>query len=479
MALGFGSTRGVNSADRVVTASETIPAQFSFHIWANRNGEGGGSLGRIFDRGSFLFFNNNPNTAGTYALGLNAAADTRYRWARPAAGVWAPTGFSVDTTSSANTPTVYQSGTKLTIGSGVTRDGAAMTWPTASAAWCIGNRVSDGIRGWDGDEAEIAWWNVILTDDEFYALQKGISPNQIRPEALQHYFPFIRSGAIDKWGAPATVTGTAAQPHPPIIYAHRRVARKLVTATVSEHNLIIANATQANTGTAVAVTQDHALTGDANVQTNTASDVEISVGVAHDLSVSSPAQENTGASAAITQDHVLVFAASIQDNIAAASAIVQEHILALENASQGNIASDGEIVIVDTNDLAVDPVTQGNIAGTGAVTRTQTLTAENAVQANNASTGALSDGIIFETALATVTGDTTGLKKPGIPNDTPAWLKTTIEIVLGRRGNRIEVPEQQTLTFSSTPTQAECEALLNYTNTVRSSLEQLINRLDS
>ena len=43
------------------------------------------------------------------------------------------------------------------------------------------------------------------------------------------------------------------------------------------------------------------------------------------------------------------------------------------------------------------------------------------------------------------------IKKPGVPNGTPDWLKTIVEIQLGRRGNAIIVPSLQTLTFSATP----------------------------
>jgi hypothetical protein len=71
------------------------------------------------------------------------------------------------------------------------------------------------------------------------------------------------------------------------------------------------------------------------------------------------------------------------------------------------------------------------------------------------------------------------IKKPGIPAGTPAWLKTTLEILTGRRGNRVELPKFQALTFSDTPTRAECEALYRYINAVRHSLEQIIKRLDS
>lgn len=87
-------------------------------------------------------------------------------------------------------------------------------------------------------------------------------------------------------------------------------------------------------------------------------------------------------------------------------------------------------------------------------------------------------GIVADAFLSSM-AVSTALKKPGIPLGTEPWLKTTLEIVLGRRGNRIDVPARQTLTFSATPTKAECEALYDYTNTVRDSLAQLINRLDS
>jgi hypothetical protein len=73
----------------------------------------------------------------------------------------------------------------------------------------------------------------------------------------------------------------------------------------------------------------------------------------------------------------------------------------------------------------------------------------------------------------------TAIKKPGIPAGTPAWLKITLEILTGRRGNRVEMPKFQALTFSDTPTRAECEALYRYINAVRHSLEQIIKRLDS
>ena len=87
-------------------------------------------------------------------------------------------------------------------------------------------------------------------------------------------------------------------------------------------------------------------------------------------------------------------------------------------------------------------------------------------------------GIVADAFLSSLVRST-AIKKPGVPKGTPEWLKTTLEIVLGRRGNAITVPSRQTLTFSATPTQAECEALYEYVNDIRSALADLLNRFDS
>jgi hypothetical protein len=71
------------------------------------------------------------------------------------------------------------------------------------------------------------------------------------------------------------------------------------------------------------------------------------------------------------------------------------------------------------------------------------------------------------------------MKKPSIPDGTPVWLRTTLEILTGRRKNAIAAPPPRTLTFSSPPTQAECEALYAYVNDVRNVLDRLLSRFDS
>lgn len=72
-----------------------------------------------------------------------------------------------------------------------------------------------------------------------------------------------------------------------------------------------------------------------------------------------------------------------------------------------------------------------------------------------------------------------GPQKPGIPAGTEAWLKTMLEILTGRRGNAIDVPDIPDLTFSATPTQAECQALFDHLKATNAALRQFKDRFDS
>jgi hypothetical protein len=129
--------------------------------------------------------------------------------------------------------------------------------------------------------------------------------------------------------------------------------------------------------------------------------------------------------------------------------------------------------------LAGAPSVQGNTAGNGPIAQTYILVVAASSQLNKASIGTIRNAIVIEAALVSGIVEAPRIKKPGVPPTAPEWLKTMIEILIGRRGNRIAIPKFQTLTFSATPTKAECEALYRYTNTVRDSLEQLITRMDS
>ncbi|HEX8874784.1 MAG TPA: hypothetical protein VF780_09165 [Nitrosospira sp.] len=151
----------------------------------------------------------------------------------------------------------------------------------------------------------------------------------------------------------------------------------------------------------------------------------------------------------------LVCAPSVQDNIAAASSIVQAHVLAAANTTQSNLGATG-VISLSTGNLIGEPSAQINLGDTGYICQI----------------GVVPDGWLASQTVSSV------LKKPGIPAGTPDWLKTMIEILTGRRCNKIAVPPLQNLTFSATATKAECEALYSYVNDIRASLDSLVNRLD-
>lgn len=218
MAVGFGSTRGSATTDRIAGLTTTL-STFSFFCWANRNGDGGGGFGRIFDKSS-LFFGQNGTAATVYALGN--AGGTAFTFTRPSANVWSSVGITWDLSSGSNDPTVFLDGSKLTVGSGLTQVGSnPPSWNGTSSSQIIYGNRSGADRVWDGDLAEPAWWDVALTDDEFYALADRARPSMVRPGSILTYLPMLRNNGQDAFGDARTVTGTANQAHPPMRYPGR------------------------------------------------------------------------------------------------------------------------------------------------------------------------------------------------------------------------------------------------------------------
>ncbi|SHL10405.1 hypothetical protein SAMN05216428_10183 [Nitrosospira sp. Nsp11] len=432
MAIGFGSTLGVGAGDRIIGPAEGIPTKVSIHVWTNRNGDGGGGFGRVFGRGTGVFdlFNNHGQIANTYGFGTGAPL-TYWSWTRPPLSTWAPIGISVDTSVDiSGGPAVYQSGTKLTKDSGLSFTTFGGGYGTSATPWCVGNRPSDNARAWDGSLAEFAVWNVILTDAEFAALQRGASPELIRPDARIHYLPAERDGWLNKSGTRWTVTGTKSPlPHPAVrrpgsitrLWAvssggathdltaasttQANVASTSATGAITQthivavqtsaqpntatagaisqsHLLAGASSSQANTGTAGAVSQTHALSAAGSVQTNVASTGAIAVGETHDLAAAAATQANIGTPGAISQVHALVGVGGTQTNTGASAAVSQAHVLGAAGSTQANAASVGAVTVGVVHDLAASPSTQTNAGASGAVSQAHILVCPPSVQDN-------------------------------------------------------------------------------------------------
>jgi hypothetical protein len=319
--------------------------------------------------------------------------------------------------------------------SGLAWSATPASWPAGTKLLHIGNYSGAATIDTDGSMLSFAYTNRAWRPAEAKAFHdsKGNALFKAAPRLL--------------WVAPASgIT---------LIGANSTQANPSSTAAITQaHTLTGAGSTQSNASSTGSIAQTHILTVAGSIQENASSTGSIAGGA--NLTIAPSDQANPSSTGAITQTHILVMAASVQDNIAAASPIVQAHILAAANAVQANLGSTGAIGL-STGDLTAENATQANLSGTGVISMV----------------GIVPDAFLSSMAVSTA------IKKPGVPAGTPDWLKTIIEIVLGRRGNKITAPAAQTLTFSATPTKAECEALYAYVNTVRDSVDQLLNRLDS
>lgn len=105
---------------------------------------------------------------------------------------------------------VYLNGTRTDNSTAVTSYGAPDR--TRVGTFLPGN------SHWSGEIAEVAIWNVELTDSEMTALAAGCSPLRIRPSALQFYTP-LWPGIFDyRKGVALTASGTNASSLHPRIY---------------------------------------------------------------------------------------------------------------------------------------------------------------------------------------------------------------------------------------------------------------------
>lgn len=224
MARGFGATDGAGSTDAIVLAFTTALPVLTLHIWFTRRSLGGGGLGRLCqkattgDTGPKLFnADAGPPSHLNFLYPWSGSGGGTAGWQIDAPAVsattWHALTLTYDESSTSNDPAFWLDGasqtvTELTAPSGTPNQG--------SEAWVLGNRKSDSARAWDGNLAEFAIWNRILSNSEITALAAGFAPAW-SPRGLVAYTPMVRA-AHDYRNAVTTLTGTAVQTHPRVIY---------------------------------------------------------------------------------------------------------------------------------------------------------------------------------------------------------------------------------------------------------------------
>jgi hypothetical protein len=255
-------------------------------------------------------------------------------------------------------------------------------------------------------------------------------------------------------------------------------ARRVWVSGNGTNNLTGTDSIQGNVPGTGNIVQTQTLEATGPTQTNLGSGGTILASGTVDLAQTAIACGNFVGTAGVTQHHVLPVVFATQNSTWATNAITQRHVATAASATQENTGSAGAIAR-GIGGLLPPALAQANTSGTKLIIQAHLLVSEATGQANSFSRVSLGGGSTVEIALLSPIAATPVLRKPGIPLGTPMWLKTTIEILTGRRGNRVEAPKFQALSFSETPTKAECEALYRYINSTRHSLEQIIKRLDS
>jgi hypothetical protein len=327
---------------------------------------------------------------------------------------------------------VFDGSSRILYVNGVQVASSAATAPSTPLPVYAGKWSNGPGYYWNGDIDTVGLFNRALAAAEIWSLYQ--SPWQL-----------FKAPGRRLWSAPALNNLAGAG----LVQANSGGTADIIQA----HALAILSTGQPSTSETGAITQNHALATVDCIQANTASSAGIASGLA--LSTVPCVQWNAFSTVRAAQTHALAAAALKQNNWSAPTAVTQDHaIIGLGSAQQNAFPT--AIITLGTGVLAASSLTQINLGGSGAI----------------ALGGAVPDA--FLNAIST----TKGIRKPGIPPGTPEWLKTFLEIISGRRGNRIAVPAQEILTFSASPTKAECEALYAYVNSVRASIADLINRLD-
>lgn len=166
---------------------------------------------------SQIIMNNQANTnfwglylvQNTAKISLEASGSAANSSVAVSLNTWSHIGGSTSGTS------IYLNGAK---------DGSATgtwSWSTITGgSVAIGEDPVNSGRNYTGRLADLAVWNVVLTDLEFAAIAKGVRPFRVRPKSLIAYYPLdgLQSPEPDLSGnaSNGTLTGTAKAFGPPI-----------------------------------------------------------------------------------------------------------------------------------------------------------------------------------------------------------------------------------------------------------------------
>lgn len=151
--LGFGSTDGAGTTDKLVDSGVLSATARSILVLAKLNGFGGGGFGRFFENsgaGNEMFYVN--SSLGLiywrqFSGGQRTANSTTAASVSDTFGKVTAYSVSFDASNPANQPELYINGTRQAYSSA---DGIPTGTPNSYTGACIGNRATDSARCCDG-----------------------------------------------------------------------------------------------------------------------------------------------------------------------------------------------------------------------------------------------------------------------------------------------------------------------------------------
>jgi hypothetical protein len=214
LATGFGSTFGAGTTDRISTAFTGALVNRSYFFTARRNGAGGGSLGRIFDKtngssGQFLYWTSGSTllSYGFFLGGVEQVLQFPASTSATAVGVDFNLLLTHSVSGTTQTITAYLNGVQLA----VTPPNTGTLTDAAATVLTIGNRASDNVRNWDGLIGFAAVWDRIVSPSE--ALAISANPWQLLSAGPTSYPVPDASGSTNTQVAPGAggiaITGFA------------------------------------------------------------------------------------------------------------------------------------------------------------------------------------------------------------------------------------------------------------------------------
>lgn len=206
---GFGSTLGAGTSDSLKTTVTTHNALRTIVFWTFRRGDGGGNLGRVYEKSSVeLVYILSGLVNYLRATGANPFSGWTFPNTVGSTGTLDNLAITHDT-SQLSAPLFYQKGNPVAATS--SQGATSGIWNTNSEPYIIGNRISDGARNWDGTIGPLFLFDRILSREELQTLY--FAPWQLFRPANSPVFYSLPAAAPTLSAATVTsITTTGATP---------------------------------------------------------------------------------------------------------------------------------------------------------------------------------------------------------------------------------------------------------------------------